>query len=542
MTDHNEIIRKLMAARGITAPEDIEEYLSDHPKRTYDPFLMKNMQEGTDLVLQEAKKGTRICVYGDYDADGVTSVCILHTVLAELTDNLTWYIPSRFTEGYGLHKEAIDTLHADGVGLIITVDCGITSNAEVEHAKSLGIRMLVTDHHSVGDELPACLCIDPKQDGETYPFRELAGCGVAFKLLQAIQRQAGLPRSLVNEVLDLVGTGTVADIVPLVDENRTIVKYGLHKLNEKSRASLAALEKAISLGTITSGNISFGIAPHINAAGRMKHAKEAVRLILANPEDRRTIDAQVACLISCNAQRKKLQEQAFQKCQDQISGDEPMLCLRVDGIQEGITGNVASHLQDYYHCPVILATPGKDGLLKGSGRGIRGIDLFRLLDGHREAFARVGGHARACGFTISEENFRELKPLLIDEVRSMYEADPAILAAGRDYDLEAEPGDINEALTTALDQMEPFGEGNPQPRFLLKDVRLQYLAYMGENEIHARFIASQGDQRVSCVLFRKAQEYKEQLEGGRPISLIGTASAQVWNGRTRVQLIVEEII
>ncbi len=531
-----------MAARGITAPEDIEEYLSDFPKRTYDPFLMKNMQEGTNLVLQEIEKGTRICIYGDYDVDGVTSVCILHSVLAELTDNLTWYIPSRFTEGYGLHREAIDKLHADGVGLIITVDCGITSNAEVEHANSLGIRMLVTDHHSIGDELPACLCIDPKQDGETYPFRELAGCGVAFKLLQAIQRQAGLPRSLVNEVLDLVGTGTVADIVPLVDENRTIVKYGLHKLNEKGRASFAALEKAISLETITSENISFGIGPHINAAGRMKHAEEAVRLILADPKDRLTIDAQVACLISCNAQRKKLQEQAFQKCQDQISGDEPMLCLRVDGIHEGIAGIVAGKLKETYQRPVILATPGEGGALKGTGRSIPGVDLFKLLDGHRDAFVRVGGHARACGFTISVESFRQLKPLLIDEVSIMYQEDPSILELGGEYDLEAEPGDINEALTAALEQMEPFGEGNPQPRFLLKDVRLMYTTYMGENEIHVRFTAARGNQRVGCVLFRKAQEYKEQLDGSRPVSLIGTASAQVWNGKTRVQLIVEEII
>lgn len=542
MTDHKEIINQLMALRGITDPADIEEYLSPKPQRTYDPFLMKNMQEGVDLILREIDAGSRICIYGDYDADGVTSVCILHAVLSKLTDNLTWYIPSRFSEGYGMHMGAIDTLHEDGVDLIITVDCGITSNKEIEYAKSLGMRVLVTDHHSIGDALPDCVAIDPKQEGETYPFRPLAGCGIAFKLLQAIQRQVGLPRSIVNEVLDLVATGTIADIVPLQDENRTIVKYGLMKLNEKDRSSFAALEDAISLDHISSENISFGIAPHINAAGRMKHAGEAVKLLLADPADKDTIRRQVHTLVSCNTERKRLQEQAYKKSEEMIDPEDPMICLKVDGIHEGIAGIAAGKLKESHKLPVILATPGENGMLKGTGRSIEGVDLFRLLDAHRDLFVRVGGHKRACGFTISEENFEQLRPMLLAEVKEIYESDPAILETGGEYDLELTPGDITADLADGLDALEPFGEGNPKPRFLLGKVQVLRPAYMGEDETHVRFTAALRGEYASCVFFRRAQEYREVLEGGGPVSLIGTVRSQVWNGSKRVQFIVEEIL
>lgn len=550
MNEPNRIIQKLMAMRGITSPADIEEYLSDRPKRTYDPFLMKNMEEGVELILSEIEAGTRICIYGDYDADGVTSVCILYTVLSRLTEDLTWYIPSRFTEGYGMHQEAIDKLHEDGVGLIITVDCGITSNREVAYAESLGIRVLVTDHHSVGDSLPDCIVIDPRQEGETYPFRDLAGCGVAFKLLQALQRQAGLDRSIMNEVLDLVTTGTVADIVPLRDENRTIVKYGLRRLNERSRASLGALESAICLEQITSENISFGIAPHINAAGRMEHAAEAVKLLLADPKDQQLIDGQVEHLVECNRQRKRLQELAFEKSEKMIGtimqaqgGEElPIICLRVDGIHEGIAGIAAGKIKEAHLRPVILATPGENGLLKGTGRSIPGVDLFRLLDAHRDLFLRVGGHKSACGFTISEENFRQLRPLLLRDVQELYAADPGILEIGGEYEMEISPGEVTVELAQALSAMEPFGEGNPQPRFLLRDVLIRKPFFMGEDNVHVRFQAVQDGRSAPCVFFRQAQEYRELIEKEAPVSLIGSVRSQFWNGRQRVQLIVEEIL
>ena len=237
-------------------PEDVSEFLSDIPKKTYDPFLLLNMKAGVDLLLKEIKSGTRICIYGDYDADGVTSVCILSHILSMLTNNFTYYIPSRFDEGYGLNKNAIDKIIADGVGVILTVDCGSVSYEEVEYAKQLGLKVIVTDHHSIDDVKADCILINPKQKECTYPFKELAGCGVAFKLAQAIQKTAGLPKSAINEVLDLVAIGTVGDIVSLTDENRTIVKYGINKINSGNRNSLKTLTNAISIPWINSENIA----------------------------------------------------------------------------------------------------------------------------------------------------------------------------------------------------------------------------------------------------------------------------------------------
>ena len=254
---------------------------------------MKNMQAAVDLILSAADQGKAICIYGDYDADGVTSICTLYHGLSYLTYRLSYYVPSRLREGYGLNMEALEQLAKAGTDLVITVDLGITSVKEAAYARELGMEILITDHHSPGDELPDCVMIDPRQPGETYPFPYLAGRGVAFKLLQALQRSTDrIPKSAVADVLDLVGAGTVGDIVSLTDENRTIVKYGLARLNEKGRPAMRSLTEAISLNRITSENIAFGIIPHINAAGRMGDAKDAVKLFLS--EDPETIRTQTS--------------------------------------------------------------------------------------------------------------------------------------------------------------------------------------------------------------------------------------------------------
>ena len=229
MRESEEILKLLLKKRNIVSEEEIQEYLSFRPQKTYDPFLLKDMRAGVDLILSEIKKGTKICIYGDYDADGVTSVCILSSVLSYLTDNLMYYIPSRFDEGYGMNKNAVRRIYESGAGLIVTVDCGSVSYEEVRYAEELGLKVIVTDHHSIDDVKADCILINPHQTECTYPFSELAGCGVAFKLCQAIQKETGLPKKVLNEVLDLAAVGTVGDVVSLTDENRTIVKYGLKR-------------------------------------------------------------------------------------------------------------------------------------------------------------------------------------------------------------------------------------------------------------------------------------------------------------------------
>lgn len=533
------ILEQILSGRGLDDPALREEYLSPLPKAAYDPFLMLGMREGVDLIRVHAEKGNRICIYGDYDADGVTSICILRSVLSLLTDNLDWYIPSRFTEGYGLNVGAVEALRAEGTDLLITVDCGITSVREVERARSLGMDVLVTDHHQPGQVLPDCVVIDPRQEGESYPFRQLAGCGVAFKLLQALQRACGLPREIVGGALDLAGTGTVGDIVPLVDENRTMVKYGMAKLNQKDRPSLRALAEAISLERITSESIAFGIVPHINAAGRMGTAADAVRLLMA--EDEETIRVQTDRLIQYNRNRKKVQEEAVKRCEEMASGDEDILFLRVEDIHEGIAGIAAGKLKESFHRPVVLVTPSGEGLLKGTGRSIPGVDIRALLDTYRDRFLKFGGHSGACGFTMREEDFELVKAGVEEDVARLFAAHPEIVTGGTDAEMTLEPAEVTVQLAQALSAMEPFGEGNPRPVFMLKNVQTAQLRFMGADETHARFLAVRDGAAASCVLFRRAQQYADLLTAGGPADLLGIVSSQVWNGRTRVQFIVEEI-
>ncbi len=540
MRKTDEILNEILAKRGITEAEDISEFLSDKPKKTYDPFLLLNMEAGVDLLLSEIKKGTKLCIYGDYDADGVTSICILSHVIGMLTDNYTYYIPSRFEEGYGLNKEAVKKIHDDGVGLMITVDCGSVSYDEVEYAKELGMKVIVTDHHSIEDIKADCILINPKQKECMYPFKGLAGCGVAFKMAQAIQQKTGLPKAAINDVLDLVAVGTVGDVVSLTDENRTIVKYGLNKINSGSRKALNHLSKSISLPWITSENISFGIAPHINAAGRMAYAGEAVELFLA--KDDTTIDEKVKNLIYYNSQRKKKQEDAYNQGMTMIKGDENFILLHMEGIHEGIAGIVAGKIKESMGRPVAIVTPSGEGFLKGTGRSIDKVDLFKLLKSQEALFERFGGHKSACGFLLKEENLEVLREGLEVCMEQMVEADPEIFEKEASWDVELDPDEITVELSKELMKIEPVGQDNPKPNFLLKGVFCEQLRFMGEEKNHARFIAA-GDygKGAECVLFKKAQDLKEMLLGGEPLDITGTVEFQKWNGRERVQFIIEEI-
>lgn len=544
MREAYEILNSLLSMRGIESPEDISEFLSDRPKKTYDPFLLLNMEAGVDLLLSEIKSGTKICIYGDYDADGVTSVCILTSVLSHLTDNLIHYIPSRFNEGYGLNKEAITKLAVQGVGLLVTVDCGSVSYDEVQFAKALGMRVIVTDHHSIDDVKAECILINPKQEECQYPFKELAGCGVAFKLAQAVQQRMGLPKKVINDVLDLVAVGTVGDVVALTDENRTMVKYGLNKINSASRISMKKLIEGISLKWVKSENIAFGIAPHINAAGRMANAEEAVKLFTLHDET--SIQRQVDKLIECNRERKKKQEEAYEeaiKSYSQQAEGHDFIILNMPDIHEGIGGIVAGKVKEFYNRPVVIVTPSSEGYLKGTGRSIDSVNLYTLLKKTDYLFERFGGHKSACGFLMKEENLSELRENVLAGIQTLKDYDPSIFDIEHDWDMEVSPAEITSDLYKELEKLEPCGQLNPSPAFIMKDVMLSNVKFMGADNTHARFTAVSADGgRADCVLFRKAQEKKSYLTGVQSADIIGTLDMQIWQGREKVQFMVEEIL
>lgn len=546
MRKTEEILRTLLHQKGIDTQEDISEFLSDRPQKTYDPFLLYNMEAGVDLLLSEIKKNTKICIYGDYDADGVTSVCILSSVLSHLTSNFIHYIPSRVEEGYGLNKNAVRKLADQGVGLIVTVDCGSVSCEEADLARELGMKMIVTDHHSIDGKKADCIVINPKQKEDSYPFDGIAGCGVAFKLCQALQKRTGLPKSVLNEVLDLLAVGTVADVVPLLDENRTFVKYGLARINAGTRPAMKSLKEGISLKNVASENIAFGIGPHINAAGRMAEAEEAVQLFISR--DPQTIHRQVEKLIHYNTDRKQKQEDAYKRglaILEEEGREEDFIVMPMTDIHEGVGGIVAGKIKEEKNRPIVIVTPSGEGFLKGTGRSIDPVDIYAVLkkcDDTYGLFERFGGHRSACGFLMAEEKLSLLRQAVQEQMDVLKAEDPHIFDSNVTWDLELDPAEVTVDLAETLDQLEPFGKDNERPKFLLRDVTLQGVRFMGADETHARFTAvSQAGARADCVLFRKAQEWRSLLCSEEQVDLIGSIDVQQWQGRTRVQLMIEEM-
>lgn len=543
MQNINPVILELLAKRGITESSEINEFLAEKPQKTYDPFLLPDMEAGVDLILDAIKQNYKICVYGDYDADGVTSVSILMEFLGYLTDNIEYYIPLRIEEGYGLNKDAIKTIHRRGVKLLITVDCGSVSYEEVELAKELGMQVLVTDHHNITDVQANCLMINPKRKDCIYPYKALAGCGVAFKLTQAIQKKTDVPRAILNRGLDMVALGTIADVVPLMDENRTMVKHGMNVISSGHRPGLDALIKGISYDRkkLRADQIAFGLAPHINAAGRMGDAGIAVQLMLE--KDPYKIRACTEQLIKYNKQRKSIQETAFDQCVEVVDKyycDKPILVIYVKDIHEGIAGIVAGKLKEKYMRPVILATDSGENL-KGTGRSIPGINLYELLHTYEDMFIRFGGHEGACGFSMDRELFQLLASNLEEDVSIKLKENPELLTVPVHIDMELEGEQITTELAQALDMLAPFGNKNPKPIFLLEQAELINIIPMGDGR-HIRFTAICSDgYDVDCVLFGKAHDYEEKICSGMPIDLIGTVDYQEWRGKKKVQFIVEDI-
>jgi single-stranded-DNA-specific exonuclease len=544
MNDIHPKILELLSLRGISQEEDIIEFLSSKPKLTYDPFLLLNMEAGVDFILTAIKQEKNICLYGDYDVDGITSICILRIMLSHLTDRVTHYIPSRFSEGYGLNRCAIDKLKAQGVDLIITVDCGSTSYEEVEYAKSIGLDIIVTDHHSIMDKKANCLLINPKQEGCPYPFKGLAGCGVAFKLAQALREKAKLPKSVTNGLLDIVAIGTIGDIVPMVDENRTLAKYGLYELNKHDRLGIKLLVDVISMNSnsLRSDQIAYCIVPHLNAAGRMKDAIIGVDLLLSNEPTRAKKLASE--LVQHNAERKRIQEETFVQCmtlKDEQCQNSLFPIIRAENAHEGITGIVAGKLKDIYEKPVIIATPC-EGFLKGTGRSTDKIDMFQILDKYRDLFIRFGGHHGACGFLMSEENFEEFRAQANIDLEEMLKQDPDLLQQKSQYDLRLNGGDMTLDFVEQLELMEPFGCKNRRPIFCLSGVTLSNQQKMGKEGNHARFFAHSSDgTSAECVLFSKAIQHEQLIYRTALLDLYGTLQLNVWNGIKKVQFVVDRI-
>ncbi len=550
----NPSVLEILKKRGIETEEEITEFLSDKPQKTYDPFLLHDMEAGVDLILSTIENEGRICIYGDYDTDGVTSVALLRDVLKELGAKVSYYIPSRFDEGYGLNNSALDKIKEAGTDLVVTVDCGCTSVNEVEHAKEIGLDILITDHHSIRNEIPDCLIIDPQHPDCRYPFKFLAGVGVAFKLAQALVETAGLSKTILTRNLDLVGIGTIGDIVPLIDENRTLAKYGLRALNITERIGLKALIEKTGLkpGEINSRRVSFVIVPHINAAGRMDDATLAARLMQTKESEK--AEEMAEKLLECNTRRRSTQEELVEKSEEILRDewirepDRKFIFIKLEEAHEGVIGIVAGRLKERYKLPSIIVTSIEDGYYKGTGRSPDGINLFKLLDGHSDLFVRFGGHAAACGFTIEEKKIPELIDVLKKETEALYNQNEEVFKQKAVAEVHVGADDVSFDFVRQQEKLEPFGKNNPRP---LVEVNLISAnpSRMGQEGQYLRVDGKlENQQNIRCLDFKNAdnteskiKEYYSDTNNTSPLKVIGYIESQEWNGREYIQMNIEDI-
>ncbi len=458
------LISELLMQRGITSTEDAEKFLTPDLEQLYSVKWLSDMEKATNRVQKGIEDGEKILVYGDYDADGVSSTSIMMETLQQLGADCDYYIPNRFTEGYGPNEEAFHAAYDNGFRLIITVDTGIASVHEAEVAKQLGLDLIITDHHEVQDELPDAYAIVHPKCSSDYPFKELAGAGVALKFAE------GLLGSFPKQFLDLAAIGTIADLVPLTGENRVIAHYGLQRLANTARPGLVALKNVCGLqGHVSEEDIGFSIGPRLNAVGRLQDASLAVQLLLAENGDEAADMAQE--VESINRERKKIVSEIVKEAEDMANpvDHQGVIVVAKEGWNEGVLGIVASNLVRKYDRPaIVLSVFPERGEAKGSARSIPAFDLFSNCMKIRNVFTQFGGHAQAAGMTLPLENVETLKQELDSLIFQQLSKEDFTqeIAISKTITIP----EINEELVAEINQLAPFGMANPKPLFHLKDV------------------------------------------------------------------------
>ena len=531
------LLALLLAVRGVSA-EEASAYLTGGLSVLHDPYLLKDMDKAVKRIKDAIRDKEKITVYGDYDVDGISSVAILLSYLSGEGAHCTFYIPDREKEGYGVNEAAIRKIRESGTNLLITVDTGITACRETELAASLGMDVIITDHHSVGATVPDALAvINPKQSDCPYPFKGLCGAGVAFKLVSALM---GDTKRAVTEYCDIAALATIADVVPLTGENRAITALGLRKMRKMPSLGLSALLEAsgVSADSLTSYQISFYIAPRLNAAGRMGSCIPAVRLLITDSE---TEAKEIAAgLDNQNAARKMagdgILEEALALIEKGDFENRKVIVLAHEGWHHGIIGIIASKLTEQFWKPTILISKdGEEG--KGSGRSIPGLNLFEALQSAAPLLSRYGGHALAAGLTIPTENIEALSDALCtyaDTVLSEEQMVPSI-------DIDA-PLDITLPLlrvAETLEVLEPFGAENAKPVFLLSDVSISSIRTSKDNK-HLFLRLFRDGTSVECVAFGRGN-LAENLERGDTLDVVGTLHINHYGGQSTPQIILQDL-
>lgn len=534
---YHPLIKQLLHNRGITESAQVELFMSNDVRVEADPWLMPDMDRAVNRVYQALMAGDTIAVYGDFDADGVTATAVLVQGLTALGGKLIPYIPHRTYEGYGLRVSAIEKLREQGVRLIITVDTGISAYAEVERAHKMGIDVVVTDHHVPPEKIPpASAVVNPKRTDSHYPYYDLAGVGVAYKLLQALVSGRGRPE-IAEGVLDLVALGTVTDMVTLTGENRFWVKRGLEILNNSTRLGLQRLidNSRLQSGKLDAQGISWVLGPRINAAGRMDHATTSYQLLMT--EDTKEADMLATMLESRNADRLKQTGELMERADKDIvaSGiEQPILLSAGEDYPAGVMGLVAGRLTDRYYRPVILFRQGKD-TCRGSGRSIREFDLMDALDQCQDLLSNYGGHTMAAGFNVSARNLPEFKQRMMDmAAKKLTGLD---LRPRINIDAEVSLAMFGGDMYSKLQQLAPFGTGNPLPCFVSRGVNVLDRRQMGGQNEHLRLKLRQDNTTWDAVGFGLGTNFSELTAR---IDIVYNLEMDYWNGEETLRLNLQD--
>lgn len=539
----DELVSKIIASKNLKDDKEIEVFLNPKRYDFHNPFEMPDMEKAVTRIITAMENNEKIVVYGDYDADGITSSSIINRFMRDRNIDVKVYIPNRLDEGYGLNEDAIRKIASEGANLIITVDCGITAIEETELVKKLGMDIIITDHHEPGEQIPdAIAVIDCKRKDSKYPFRELAGCGVAFKLIQAISQKLEINENEYLKYLDIACIGTISDIVPLVDENRVIAKLGLLLVNQTRNVGIKELINISGYKKIDSSAISFGISPRINACGRMGHQEDALELLLTDdPIKARRLAKN---LEDYNKQRQDIEKRIYNEAIKMIeeennnenTKDMPCIILGNENWHHGVIGIVSSKITESYYKPsILICFEGEDA--KGSGRSISGFDLYEALSKNSNELTAFGGHSMAIGLSLKTKNFNKFKTEFENYMKANIENIETTPEIKIDFEINSK--DVSIKAIKELELLQPFGEANSAPIFIYKNLKIESIRTLSEGK-HLKMNLQDEGVNIDVVGFGMG-ELANEYQLGDKIDIIGNANINSFNNMDRVQIILKDI-
>ena len=536
----SQSIAHLLVIRGVTTFDEAKQFFRPDFSQLHNPFLMKDMQKAVDRIKTAIEKNEKILVYGDYDVDGTTSVAMLYTFLTTLTENIDYYIPDRYTEGYGISLQGIDYAKENNFTLIIALDCGIRAINQVNYANEKEVDFIICDHHNPAKEIPNAVAIlNPKQKDCDYPFKELSGCGVGFKLIQGYSEKNNITFDKIQSLFDLLVLSIAADLVPMIDENRVFSFFGLKKINENPRVGIKALmDAAKRKGKWTISDIVFGIAPRINAAGRIEQGKKAVAVLIENDSFKATKLAQE--IEQLNKTRRGLDQEITKQALEMIDDNKKSTVVYSTNWHKGVVGIAASRLIESYYKPTVVLAE-KDGELTGSARSVKGFDLYKALLQCEKYLEKFGGHMYAAGLTLKKENLEDFIEAFERAVSNTILDEQLIPEVSIDMELDLH--EIDDKLFRIIQQFSPFGPQNRNPIFITKAVKDSgYGGMVGADKTHLRLNITNENSRnsISSIGFGLAHHFKKTKDG-KIFDICYSIDENDWNGRKNLQLKLRDI-